>query len=177
MILHDAEIRRLCEENALVHPYDESLVNPASIDLRLSDELLVEQRHTKAMRKISIAGYTAKHPYDLAPKQFVLAATLEVFKMPPTICGVFVLKSSRAREGYEHAHAGFADCGWTGSRLTLELVNNRQYHTIPLYPGLLIGQMVFLPMECAPTLDYGVVGHYNNQPHVMPSWLCLPLSA
>jgi len=171
VILNDRHIKRLCLDQRMVEPFDEALLNPASLDLRLGDEIMVEQPESPEMLRVSIANCTAKHPYRLAPKQFVLAATQEVFRLPNDICGVFVLKSSRAREGYEHAHAGFAEPSWTGSRLTLELSNNRQLHPLPLYPGLLIGHMVFPLMTEVPDLNYAEIGHYNNQPQVMPSWL------
>lgn len=77
------------------------------------------------------------------------------------IAGLFFLKSSRAREGYENLHAGYADPGWHGSTLTLELKNARQLQSIPLWPGLKIGQMVFLRMSAPPQTSYAVVGHYN----------------
>ena len=41
MILCDTEIRALCEQG-LVTPYDPALVNPASLDVRLGCDLLVE---------------------------------------------------------------------------------------------------------------------------------------
>jgi len=90
--------------------------------------------------------------------------------MPNDVCGMFCLKSSRAREGYEHSHAGFADPEWCGSKLTLELVNARRLHSLPLYPGLKIGQMVFVITAGIPHISYAEAGHYNNQPRVMPSW-------
>jgi deoxycytidine triphosphate deaminase len=100
----------------------------------------------------------------------VLAETRETFNMPNDVCGMFCLKSSRAREGYEHSHAGFADPEWCGSKLTLELVNARRLHSLPLYPGLKIGQMVFVITAGIPDISYAEVGHYNKQARVMPSW-------
>lgn len=168
MILRDEDIRHLSETASLVSPFDPALLNPASLDLRLGTQLMVEVSHTPELQRLDIGHFTAKHPYFLAPGEFVLAETAEVFSMPPDICGIFCLKSSRARQGYEHSHAGFADCGWTGSKLTLELKNNLSFHNLPLYPGLLIGQMVFLRMSGTPLLNYATVGHYNHQPQVMP---------
>jgi len=75
---------------------------------------------------------------------------------------LFFLKSSRAREGYENLHAGYADPGWHGSVLTLELKNSRQLLPLPLYPGMKIGQMVFFRMSQKPVLSYAVTGSYNK---------------
>ena len=81
----------------------------------------------------------------------------------------FVLKSSRARSGLNHLLAGWCDPGWHGSRLTLELKNERLHHAIPLYPGLKIGQMVFHAMSNVPMHSYRETGHYNNHLTVMPA--------
>lgn len=170
VILRDEEIQHLCETSGLVMPFDRALLNPASLDLRLGTQLMVEVSHSPELQRLDIGHHTAKHPYYMAPGEFLLAETLEIFHMPKDLCGIFCLKSSRARQGYEHSHAGFADPHWSGSKLTLELKNNLSFHNLPLYPGLLIGQMVFVRMSGEPHLDYALVGHYNNQPQVMPSW-------
>ena len=160
-ILCDYEIKALCTDG-MVQNYDEALVNPASLDLRLGDTIMVESAENLDMRELSIAGNTAENPYELKPGQFILAQTIEVFNMPENIAGLFFLKSSRAREGYENLHAGYADPGWHGSVLTLELKNSRQLLPLPLYPGMKIGQMVFFRMSQKPVLSYAKVGHYNQ---------------
>ena len=144
MILHDKEIQRLIEEERMIEPFEPELLNPASLDLRLGENIMVEVEHTPELQLQSIAHCSTENPYWLAPGEFVLAETRETFNMPNDVCGMFCLKSSRAREGYEHSHAGFADPEWCGSKLTLELVNARRLHSLPLYPGLKIGQMVFV---------------------------------
>jgi dCTP deaminase len=65
--------------------------------------------------------------------------------------------------------AGWCDPGWHGSRLTLELKNERLHHAIPLFPGLKIGQMVFHAMSNTPMKSYRETGHYNNHLTVMPN--------
>jgi len=160
-ILCDYEIKALCTDG-MVQNYEEALVNPASLDLRLGDTIMIESAENLDMRPLSIAGRTADNPYELKPGQFILAQTIEVFNMPENIAGLFFLKSSRAREGYENLHAGYADPGWNGSVLTLELKNSRQLLPLPLYPGMKIGQMVFFRMSQKPVLSYAQVGHYNK---------------
>jgi hypothetical protein len=104
-ILCDYEIKALCTDG-MVQNHDEALVNPASLDLRLGDTIMIESAENLDMRPLSIAGRTAENPYELKPGQFILAQTIEVFNMPENIAGLFFLKSSRAREGYENLHAG-----------------------------------------------------------------------
>ena len=105
----------------------------------------------------------------LQPGEFCLAETLELFDIPDDISCQFVLKSSRAREGYNHLLAGWVDPGFNSSRLTLELKNERLHHPLPLFPGLKIGQMVFHAMSNVPMRSYRETGHYNNHLTVMPS--------
>lgn len=160
-ILCDYEIKAFCTDG-MVQNYDEALINPASLDLRLGDTIMIESAENLDMRPLSIAGRTADNPYELKPGQFILAQSIEVFNMPENIAGLFFLKSSRAREGYENLHAGYADPGWHGSVLTLELKNSRQLLPLPLYPGMKIGQMVFMRMSNPPVVSYAKVGHYNQ---------------
>ena len=169
MILSDTEIQDLITTKAMVQGHDPSLINPASLDLRLGNLILLESVESHQMVPLDISRYTPERPYELVPGQFVLASSQELFNMPEDIAGLFFLKSSRAREGYEHHHAGYADPGWHGSALTLELKNARQLQPLPLWPGLKIGQMVFFRMSQRPALSYAQVGHYNNDKLVSAS--------
>jgi len=163
MILSDQDIRELCLQG-LVDPFDEELINPASLDVRLGTRLLIE-----AAQSPELVPYTMEEPYLLVPGQFVLAETLEIFNLPDSICANFALKSSRAREGLSHALAGFADPGWHGSRLTLELHNIRQLHPVTIWPGMKIGQAIFHKLTQPPLKSYAVTGRYNNDLKVMGS--------
>jgi dCTP deaminase len=169
MILCDTEIHELITDHAMVQHYQPELINPASLDLRIGNLIMLESVTSHQMIPLSIKDYTAEHPYELVPGQFILAQTIEVFHMPEDIAGLFFLKSSRAREGYENLHAGYADPGWHGSALTLELKNARQLQPLPIYPGLKIGQMVFWRMSSKPALSYAVTGSYNNDKLVAAS--------
>ena len=47
----------------MVIPFNEELLNPASIDVLLGDHLMIEDAMNVDLRKISIRGYTAEDPY------------------------------------------------------------------------------------------------------------------
>ena len=168
MILSDTEIHDLIQAGMVQH-YQPELINPASLDLRIGNLIMLESVESHQMIPLDISKYTVEHAYNLVPGQFILAQTIETFNMPEDIAGLFFLKSSRAREGYENLHAGYADPGWHGSALTLELKNARQLQPLPIYPGLKIGQMVFFRMSAKPALSYAAVGHYNNDKLVSAS--------
>jgi dCTP deaminase len=168
VILPDHQIHALCEQG-MVTPFDPALVNPASLDVRLGGTLLIESAQGPELVPYPLEGHSQEQPYWLAPGQFVLAQTVEVFSLPPTIAAQFMLKSSRAREGLEHLMAGYCDPGWSGSVLTLELHNSRQLHSVALWPGMRIGQMVFHRMASTPERDYRETGRYCNDTTVQAS--------
>ncbi len=166
-VLVDFQIRNLCEAG-LVTPFDPALVNPASLDVRLGEIILIESAQD-GWAPLCIAGHCEASPWQLKPGHFILAETMEVFDMPACIAGQFLLKSSRALEGLQHLLAGWLDPGWHGSRLTMELKNVRQLHPVPLWPGMKIGQIKLLRTDAQPQRSYAETGRYNNDPMVQAS--------
>jgi len=170
MIWPDWKIEQACEaEQPLIWPFRKEQLNPASYDLALGDSIMIEVADTPKLQRLDISDRTKERPYLLEPNHWVLAETKEVFNLPNYLAAEFKLKSSRAREGYQHMLAGYCDPGWNGSKLTLELKNVRRFHPLPLYPDLLIGQMIFCQMLVSPLTSYAQTGHYNNHLQVMPS--------
>lgn len=161
VLLPDHEIRRLCKQKAMVVPYDDDLLNPASLDVTLGDRIMIEVPEHRELQIVGIHEHTADDPYWIQPGEWFLAETREIFNLPDHIAAQFVLKSSRAREGWDHAEAGFADPGWYGSRLTMELKNSRRLHALPIWPGLRIGQMKYLLISGQPDRTYAETGRYN----------------
>ena len=180
MIINDFRIRLLSDKRhsrPLISPYHEELLNPSSYDVTLGSHVMVEDSlpgtwleypSTTQFRKLDISDRFEGAPYLLHPGQFVLCETQQVFNMPNSLAAQFVLKSSRAREGYQHLMAGYCDPGWNGSKLTMEIRNATQRHVLPLYPGLKIGQMVFME-AVPPERSYAEVGHYNHDEGVSAS--------
>jgi dCTP deaminase len=169
MILCDQEIRQLCLAADLVTPFNPDLINPASIDVRLGDTLLIESAQSRELVVYPLDRHSEEIPYELRPGQFCLAQTVETFNMPDNVAAQFMLKSSRAREGLEHLMAGYCDPGWHGSVLTLELHNSRQLWPQLLWPGMKIGQMVFHRMSDLPLRSYAQTGRYNGHATVHAS--------
>lgn len=177
-VLSYIELVQLVEDE-VISPVSYDDINAASIDIHLGDEIVVEsvppglslpnainihKREVFPSYKINIA---AQGHYDLTPGEFILAHTREVFNLPLDICAEFKLKSSGARTGLENALATWADNGWHGSTLTLELKNFLRWHPLRLTPGMKIGQMVFhrtvpVPMK----RSYAQRGRYNNDKSV-----------
>jgi dCTP deaminase len=169
VILPDFEIRRLCDHDRMIVPFDEEQLNPASYDVLLGNHLMIETVASRELIPVDISDCSKDKPYWLRPGGFVLAETFETFNVPDDIAAQFVLKSSRGREGLSHALCGYCDPGWHGSKLTLELHSLRQLHPLPLYPGLKIGQLVFSLMSGRPDRTYAVTGRYNGDNGVTAS--------
>jgi deoxycytidine triphosphate deaminase len=131
LITYD-ELVDLCQSN-VIEGVAPDRINAASIDVTLGDTLWVEaspnglntvvdliQKETPAMDQIDLkkTGF-----YSLAPGQFCLAQTREVFHLPegivmetwysPSISGEYKLKSSMARAGLGHLLAGWCFTGDT----------------------------------------------------------------
>jgi dCTP deaminase len=162
VLLPDHEIRRLCKQQQMVSPYNEELLNPASIDVTLGGYIMVEVPETPELQRVCIEGYTQAEPYMVEPGAFFLAETREIFNLPDHVGAQFVLKSSRAREGFDHAEAGWCDPGWNGSRLTMELRNQRRWHQLPIWPDMKVGQLKFILVSGAPERSYALTGRYNG---------------
>jgi dCTP deaminase len=168
-VLCDWEIKARCQKSHMIQPFDPSMVNPASIDVRLGSYLMVESIYSPELVRINISDKTEDDPFMLQPGEFCLAETVELFNIPDDISCEFKLKSSRAREGFQHALAAWIDPGFNSSRLTLELKNLRLHHALGLHPGKRIGQVIFHEMSNVPLRSYRETGHYNNHLTVMPS--------
>ena len=157
----------LCAESlqplmpTLVGHTDVELLNPASIDIRIGTALIRETFVDK------ISGWEGqqlgKAPYLLAPGEFVLVATMEVVKVPLMYAVDLRLKSSRAREGYNHSLAFWVDPGWKGI-LTMEISNVSRYHYLPLFPGLRIAQIIVHTLDKA--TKQGYKGRYQHAENV-----------
>jgi len=80
------------------------------------------------------------------PGEFVLASTLEYFRLPRDLAGRLEGRSSLGRLGLQvHATAGFVDPGFHGN-LTFELINSGSL-PVRIAPGFRLGQMCFFPVQ------------------------------
>lgn len=151
----DHQIRALCRNRGLVEPFNPDHLNPASIDVTLAPQILVET--ADGFKEMSIEY----NSFQMAPGTFVLASTAEWVRVPNDMECVFQLKSSRGREGYEHALAGYIDPGFCGN-ITLELSNLRRFAHLPLKAGMRIGQLRFAKVDRLPLRPYSITGRYQN---------------
>ena len=163
MVLSDRTIKAEIAAGRLVFdPYDESLVQPSSVDVRVDAAFRVfhNSRHPyidvrQQMDDLTELVTVKKgDPFVLHPGEFVLGQTLERVKIPNDLVARLEGKSSLGRLGlFIHSTAGFVDPGFEGN-LTLELSNVANL-PITIYEGMPIGQISFMRMDAPVEHAYG----------------------
>jgi dCTP deaminase len=163
MILSDVSIRAAIEKGRIaIDPFDPSMVQPSSLDVRVDRYFRVFESHLYAFidPKVSQPDLTAEvetvmdDPFILHSGEFVLGSTLEVVRLADDIVARLEGKSSLGRLGLLiHSTAGFVDPGFEG-HLTLELSNVANL-PIAIYPGMKIGQLSFYDLSTKAENPYG----------------------
>lgn len=163
MLLSDRDIRaELAAGRVGLDPFDEAMVQPSSIDVRLDRFFRVFENHKYPVIDPSVdqpeltrlVEPQGDEPFVLHPGEFVLASTFEVVSLPDDVAGRLEGKSSLGRLGLlTHSTAGFIDPGFTG-HVTLELSN---VATLPimLWPGMKIGQLCLFRLSSPAQRPYG----------------------
>jgi dCTP deaminase len=180
MILSDRTIReQLAAGRIGIDPFDDSCVQPSSVDLRLDSLFRVFLNHTMPVIDVKqdledltrLVEIEAGDAFILHPGEFVLGSTSERVTLPDDLVARIEGKSSLGRLGLLiHSTAGFIDAGFSG-HITLELSNVANL-PITLYPGMKIGQVSFLAMTTPADVPYGsskVGSKYQGQRGPTPS--------
>lgn len=180
MIFSDRTIKQAVADGLIViDPFDVSMVQPSSIDLRCHSVFRVFENHKYAVidpkapqedLTTSVAA-TEDQPFILHPGEFVLGSTAEVVGLADDIVARLEGKSSLGRIGLLiHSTAGFIDPGFRG-QVTLELSNVANL-PIAIYPGMKIGQVSFYQLTTPAEHPYGSAAagsKYQGQTGPTPS--------
>ena len=163
MLLSDRDIRiEIAAKRVGVEPFDEAMIQPSSVDVRLDKFFRVFENHKYSVidpsieqselpREVIVEG--TEH-FILHPGEFVLASTYEVITLPDDIAGRLEGKSSLGRLGLlTHSTAGFIDPGFSG-HITLELSNVANL-PVKLFPGMKIGQLCLIKLSSPAEHPYG----------------------
>jgi dCTP deaminase len=173
-VLSDGTIRRLVAEGRVrVDPWDEQMVQPASVDLKLGRSFRVFHNFRVAAIDLrdpptnltEAIEITDDEPFVIHPGEFVLGRTEEWVELPDDLVARIEGKSSLGRLGLiVHATAGFVDPGWKGT-LTLEITNLTRV-PIKLWAGKPIAQLSFMALDRPAERPYGhpeLGSHYHGQ--------------
>ncbi|MCH2110410.1 MAG: dCTP deaminase [Polyangiaceae bacterium] len=167
MILSDRDLKARIESGSIgISPLDDPdlQIQPASIDLRLSNHFVVYHLPQVACidpkDENTVTGCTESIVIDegkafvLHPGEFALGSTLERVRVPNDLVARVEGRSSIGRLAVVvHATAGFIDPGFEGD-ITLELANLGSC-AVKLYPGMRISQVVFQTMTSPAERPYG----------------------
>src|SRR3954462_6203351 len=180
VVLSDATIARYLAEGRIeIDPYDDSLLQPSSVDVRVDHLFRVfhNNRYPFIDVKVEQAELTelvevdGEHPFVLHPGEFVLGSTPQGIKWPDDLVARLEGKSSLGRLGLLiHSTAGFIDPGWDG-HVTLELSNVANL-PITIYYGMKIGQLSFMELSEPGENPYGsgtLGSKYQGQQGPTPS--------
>ncbi len=144
------------DKKLLVTPLlDEEQIGPASIDVRLGSSIIIPQKtyvdrqdvtekeiiqevERILYKKIQLQYF---QKFILHPNELILGVTFEYISIPNELFATIASRSSWGRLGLVIATASAVQPGFKGC-LTLELINLSE-NPIALYPGLLVGQLIF----------------------------------
>lgn len=163
MILSDMTIEKLLAEGSLaIEPLEPAQIQPASVDIRLGNTFSIVEDSPSGIltldREITYKTICAD-TYLLLPGQFVLATTMEYFRLPQNLTAFVEGRSSLGRLGLFIQNAGWVDPGFEGE-ITLELYNANRC-AIQLSSGRRVGQLVFAQMDAPAQNPYH--GKYQGQ--------------
>jgi dCTP deaminase len=180
VVLSDRTIRVELEAGRIViEPFDPTLVQPSSVDVRVDRRFRVFHNARYAYIDVrrpmddltELVEVQGDEPFILHPGEFVLGQTLERVTLPDDVVARLEGKSSLGRLGLLiHSTAGFVDSGFSGN-LTLELSNVANL-PITIYHGMPIGQISFMRMDGPVEHAYGsgdTGSKYQGQAEPTPS--------
>jgi dCTP deaminase len=180
VLLSDRDIRaEIAAGRVALDPFDETLLQPSSVDLRLDRHFRTFNNHAythidPALQQDDLTRMVEPAPdeaFVLHPGEFVLGSTYEVITLPDDVAGRLEGKSSLGRLGLlTHSTAGFIDPGFSG-HVTLELSNVANL-PIRLWPGMKVGQLCLFRLSSPSEHPYGsaVYGsRYQDQRGPTPS--------
>ena len=179
MVLADRTIARLLAEGRIeIDPYDATLLQPSSVDVRVDRYFRVFRNNLypyidvkQAQEDLTELVEVGEEPFILHPGEFVLGSTLERVRLPDDLVGRLEGKSSLGRLGLLiHSTAGFIDPGFDG-HVTLELSNVANL-PITIYSEMKIGQLSFVTLSEPAALPYGagaIGSKYQGQRGPTPS--------
>ena len=165
MVLSSKSIRELLDSGRLViEPLDPEQIQPASIDLRISDEIMILKGEEIDLEKEPEYEKIQQNEIVLPPKTHVLVRTMERVEIPNDLGGITKLRSSLSRIGVMFNKAGWVDPRFKGT-LTLSVFNSND-SPVKIKPGTRFFQLILFRLDSE---SEGYSGKYTNQTEVTGS--------
>lgn len=171
MILSDRDIKKALKEKRISFSPELDLkvqLGSCSVDLRLGNNFRVFKHshypfidpHDRKLAEDMMEEETVKagQAFILQPGDFVLATTVESFKLPDNLLARLEGRSSLGRLGIVvHSTASIFDPGWEG-RVVMELGNMGRM-PVALYPGMRICSLTFEELSSDADVPYNKKQH------------------
>lgn len=183
MILSDCDIKKYLASGKIKivpKPSIKTQLGSCSVDLRLGYTFRVFEHsrfpyidpYDKRLSRDITKEIKVKkdEPFILQPQDFVLATTIESFKLPDNLLARLEGRSSLGRLGIVvHSTASIFEPGWEG-KVVMELGNLGRM-PICLYPGMRICALTFeqLSSVCQVPYNRKKGAKYIGQKHPLPS--------
>ncbi|OYT55758.1 MAG: dCTP deaminase [Desulfurococcales archaeon ex4484_217_2] len=169
ILTRDVILDEIKKGRIVIEPFNENSLGPVSYDLTLGRVIRIfkEDVYDIDLAEVNenpdiIRKYTKRKVvdkfYPLKPGELVLGITEEIIRLPNDIAGLLIGRSRFARMGLMiYVSANLVQPG-VNNRQIFEIYNaSRQ--VIKLYPGLKIGQIIFI--RCEGKSEYS--GIWKNQ--------------
>lgn len=183
MMLSDKEIVQYVKKYKMIEPFEDVRLvkldkkiswglSSYGYDIRLSDEFLVPQEDKDIVvdpKNFDVSKFkkVKAQEYTISPNNFVLARSLEYFKIPRDILVVVFGKSTYARCGLV-VNITPLEPEWEGY-ITISIINPLN-HKIKIYSNEGIAQVVFLKTENLCEISYkDKKGKYQAQKDITPA--------
>lgn len=170
MVLSDKEIYKYISSGDLIFatpdralPFNQyQQVQPASVDLRLSNRILrfkgdVKEFDVKNLDQVKDYIETLHvpnlTPIVLQPNEVIFCQTFEQIKMPKNCIGIVEGKSRFARLGLAiHRTGGFINPDFEGV-MPLQIINNNRI-PLTIYPFISVCQLILFEIKSIPLIPY-----------------------
>ena len=129
----------------MINNYDNKLIKPASVHIRLDSLYKVtSEAIIDLSNELTQQGKKVELPYVIKPGEYLIGKSIEIFKIPVDLCIFHVHNSSMMRIGLQII-GGYGDPGYEG-----ELyfgIKNIGENTIKLSQGISLSKVIVLPVE------------------------------
>ena len=136
MVLSDLSLWKLLNDLVRDPEPDPDLVNPASIDVRVGREMLLEVGPGEFRAVDLTAG-----PVALEPGELAVVPTMEWLAVPQSFAVELTLKGLGASQGLAQSMATWLEPGWCGVA-TLELRNVTRHTPVRIERGMRLAHLV-----------------------------------
>jgi dCTP deaminase len=179
MVLNDREIRALLKHGELVlTPFEDALVKPSSVDLRLDSfarvieagtgEIDIRSADQGASQEVNITA----EGYVIEPGGMLIGQTFEHMKIPDRCQGMIAQRSSVMRLGV-HVSSSLINPGYAGNLPCL--ISNRTGRPLRIFAGIPFCQLVLLGLSSRPDATYPeqVDAKYQGEKRFLPSAIAI----